>query len=147
MEISHVVRGDIEQLKYIARDAVTTSVTIGEAESSALLQSIELDVERYFDCPHSFYFKAGFDSPVGYILVKEYWNLAHLFVSPEYQGRGVGGRLLASAMNACRANNEKGFMRVNSSLNAVGFYERHGFVRFKPDKPVPSFAVPMIYQF
>lgn len=135
------------QLKSVARNAVTSSVPIGPTERASLLASIERDIEKYLEYADCVYLKAEAGSTVGYVLVKEYWNLAHLFVFPEHQGRGIGKSLLLSALNACKANNQEGFVRVNSSLNATGFYEKSGFVAYEPENPVPDFAVPMIYRF
>jgi GNAT superfamily N-acetyltransferase len=49
-----------------------------------------------------------------------------LFVDPEWSGQGVGTALLKRAMT--RAALESGQpVRLESTLNAVAFYERHGF--------------------
>lgn len=147
MEIQQVVVNDIEQLKRIARGAVSAAVPIGEDERAKLLLSIEQDVEKFVDHDDRVYLKVGDTAPAGYILVKEHWNLAHLFISPEHQGQNLGKKLLLSAMSICKASNRKGFIRVNSSLNAVGFYKKFGFVTYEPENPVPSFAEPLIYRF
>jgi len=54
-------------------------------------------------------------------------EVGHLFVEPEFAGRGVGRRLVAFAADQFR---RAGYpdMIVLSSLNAVGFYARCGFV-------------------
>jgi ribosomal protein S18 acetylase RimI-like enzyme len=50
-----------------------------------------------------------------------------IYVLPEAQGRGIGGALLAEAENRARRAGLRE-IRLVSSVNAVGFYERHGFV-------------------
>jgi GNAT superfamily N-acetyltransferase len=50
-------------------------------------------------------------------------HLFHLFVAERHQGRGLGGRLLATAT----AGDEHLPLTLNSSLGAIGFYTRLGF--------------------
>lgn len=147
MQISPVTRNDTGHLKCIARLAIMQSVPIPLTERAALLESIALDIERSIDCADVIYLKAGAEAPVGYVLIEERWNLKHLFIAPEHQGRNIGRSLLVAAMDMCRKNSPGEFIRVNSSLNAVGFYERLGFVVYEPQRPVPSFVVPMIFRF
>ena len=49
-----------------------------------------------------------------------------LYVSPEVAGRGVGRELLSTLEGRARACG-LGSLHLNSSLNAVAFYERAGF--------------------
>ena len=65
---------------------------------------------------------------MGVVLVKDYWNLCHLFVEPSLHGLGTGRALLEAAIASCRANATRDSMKVNSSRNAVSFYRRLGFV-------------------
>ena len=55
-------------------------------------------------------------------------KLATFFVHPEYQGRGVGSRLLEHLEDRARL---AGFrrLRVDASVTGVGFYEHHGYHR------------------
>lgn len=48
-----------------------------------------------------------------------------VFVEPGFAGRGIGSLLLARALSDADADN--GIVRVESTINAVGFYESHGF--------------------
>lgn len=48
-----------------------------------------------------------------------------VFVEPGFAGRGIGSELLARALRDADA--DKGPVRVESTINAVGFYESHGF--------------------
>lgn len=49
------------------------------------------------------------------------------FVSPAWQGCGVGARLLAALEDAARRDGVTE-LRLESSLTAIAFYARHGFV-------------------
>ena len=50
-----------------------------------------------------------------------------VFVDPGWAGRGVGGALLEHALRLA-ARGHEGPIQLKSTLNAVGFYEAHGFV-------------------
>jgi len=49
-----------------------------------------------------------------------------VFVDPAFAGRGIGSALLGHALRIARAEH-RGSVRLESTLNAVGFYERFGF--------------------
>ncbi len=51
-------------------------------------------------------------------------EIAALFVDPSAAGTGIGRALLAHATAAM----QEAPIRLEATLNAVGFYERHGFV-------------------
>ncbi len=59
-------------------------------------------------------------------------ELTSLYVHPEYLGRGVGHRLLATIENIAKT---KGIdvIHCQSSVNAKKFYEKHGYTVTKPD--------------
>ena len=48
-----------------------------------------------------------------------------VFVDPSAARRGIGSLLLVKALSDAGA--ERGAVRVESTINAVGFYESHGF--------------------
>jgi GNAT superfamily N-acetyltransferase len=48
-----------------------------------------------------------------------------MFVDPAWAGRGVGAALLSNAWE--RAAGPGGVVRLESTLNAAGFYEHFGF--------------------
>jgi ribosomal protein S18 acetylase RimI-like enzyme len=67
-------------------------------------------------------------APVAFVgLVDEgaFWQLDHLWVLPEHQGRGLGSRLFEAAMTAVRAR-RPGVVRIEAEPFALGFYERCG---------------------
>ncbi len=53
-----------------------------------------------------------------------------VFVDPEWVGRGVGATLLSHALSLAGAQHA-GPVRLQSTLNAVAFYERFGFREVK----------------
>ncbi len=60
---------------------------------------------------------------LGLAALRDPRHLFHLFVAPDWQGRGLGLRLFRAAT----AGDEHLPLTVNSSLAAVGFYTRLGF--------------------
>lgn len=66
-------------------------------------------------------------TPIGFSDLKSDGCLDMMFVSPDYQGKGVASLLLATVENAAR---EQGFRRIftEASLTARPFFERKGFV-------------------
>ncbi|MGY5779152.1 GNAT family N-acetyltransferase [Rhizobium sp. LEGMi135b] len=66
-------------------------------------------------------------TPIGFTDLKSDGCLDMMFVSPDYQGKGVAGLLLATVENAAR---KQGFQRIftEASLTARPFFERKGFV-------------------
>ncbi|MGD2173183.1 MAG: GNAT family N-acetyltransferase [Gammaproteobacteria bacterium] len=65
----------------------------------------------------------------GVVGIKDNSHIYHLFVAEEYQGQGLATRLWSEARDECRREDKRKTITVNSSNNAVGFYERSGFVR------------------
>ncbi|MFJ4371090.1 GNAT family N-acetyltransferase [Pseudomonas japonica] len=59
----------------------------------------------------------------GLIELKEGRHVTMLFVAPAWQRRGVGKRLMNSALEQARAN----VVTVRASLSSVAAYERYGF--------------------
>jgi GNAT superfamily N-acetyltransferase len=55
-------------------------------------------------------------------------EITRLFVAPEAAGGGLGSRLLALGVEAARIGHG-GAITVEATLNAEGFYRRHGFHR------------------
>lgn len=53
--------------------------------------------------------------------------LVSLFVSPEYAGKGVGQEMIEYLFEKARTIGIKVIL-VDSSLNAVDFYSRNGFI-------------------
>ena len=65
---------------------------------------------------------------VGVVGVRDNSHLYHLFVADGYQRQGVASRLWKAAMGACVEQASPRVFTVNSSMNALGVYEKFGFV-------------------
>lgn len=61
---------------------------------------------------------------LGFAALRDGNYLTHLFVAPSQQGSGLGRALLNYLLNQTVAAEVK----LRSSVNAVGFYHRNGFV-------------------
>lgn len=61
----------------------------------------------------------------GVIELKEGRHVAMLFISPERQKKGIGRKLLSSALNHAKVET----VTVNASLSSVPAYEKYGFER------------------
>lgn len=99
-------------------------------------------IANYEDTPQFDYRTAwhGVDL-VGVIALRHNHHLFHLFVAPDWQGRGLG-RALWDAIQV--PSSER--YTVNASRNAVGFYMRLGFVATGPEQQGRGVAwTPMAY--
>lgn len=74
---------------------------------------------------------------VGVVLIKEFWNLCSLFVTPALQGRGLGRRLVREAIAACRGNSQERAIYLNAAPNAVPFYTALGFEQRESKQRLP----------
>ena len=70
---------------------------------------------------------------IGVVGTRDNNHLFHLFVAEEFQGRGLAFTLWQVARKACLEAGGQGEFTVNSSRNAVGYYEQLGFVREHED--------------
>jgi putative acetyltransferase len=59
------------------------------------------------------------------------FELRKMYLAPASRGQGVGKKLLAACLEFCRAKNAKSVVldTLTEMKQAVGFYERNGFVR------------------
>lgn len=70
-------------------------------------------------------------------------HIALFFVDGEYHGQGIGKKL----WNTFLADNDKDEITVNSSLYAVGIYEKLGFIKTAEPQEVSGIRfVPMLYK-
>jgi len=99
----------------------------GEAN---FLSSVEESAIRRFLSEDFVYFVAGEgDRVVGVVGIRGRTHLFHLFVAESLQGTGLGRKLWLHARTEVIPLDYEGPLTVNSSRNAVEFYEKLGFVQ------------------
>lgn len=147
MNIEKVSEKDIEAIKELALRTIIESVDASVSIKNQIITDTMMHIEENIGGSGRVFLKCIDEKILGFILIQDYWNLSDLFVMPEAQGKGVGKFLLTAAISACLPRQEKGYLRVNSSLNAEGFYRRLGFETFNSEKEIPGFVVPLIYRF
>jgi GNAT superfamily N-acetyltransferase len=67
----------------------------------------------------------------GAVVVKVFWGQTHvrlLYVSPAYQGQGLGSRLMDQAANWARQQGCQFMFVETMSFQATGFYQKNGFI-------------------
>ena len=65
----------------------------------------------------------------GCIAIRQDHYIAHLYVKTELQGKGIGRMLLDIVSSAAT----RPYLKVSSSINAVGFYSKYGFEAQGPE--------------
>lgn len=82
---------------------------------------------------------------VGVAEIRDYRHLGWLFAGPSRQGKGIGSALMNRVVELCSGHEQgEGAITVNSSPNAVGFYEKMGFVARDEEQTVNGIRfVPM----
>jgi GNAT superfamily N-acetyltransferase len=121
---------DLADIAALIAHVIDVSVDASPQEKAAFVQNTQRNLERWrLDGERSVHLKCTRDGAlVGVVLVRDCWNLCHLFVQPEHQSRGVGRALVEAAIARCAGRSEHGYLRLNAARNAVGFYRRLGFV-------------------
>ena len=143
--LTPVVESDAAELKLFMASVIAESVTQEEPLLSDFVRNVSDNVDWWQDhqdeCVHLKCTVNG--CIVGVVLVKEFWNLCSLFVSPSLQKRGLGHSLLDAAIDACRGRSPKGEIWLNASPNAAPFYERAGFTVRESSQALPKGYVAM----
>ena len=132
MNIVPVAVGEAAAVAHFIERVIRASVDASDQEKEDFIVHTRRNVEAWATAPdaalHLKCANAGGEL-LGVVMVKQYWNLCHLFIAPAAQGRGLGRALMEAAIHACRARRVRPYLRLNSARNAVGFYEHLGFVR------------------
>jgi GNAT superfamily N-acetyltransferase len=143
--IGEVTVEELPEVARVIRRTVLHSVDATELEKAAFLANIERNLAWCRTHSEAVHLKFSADAAiVGMVLVKDYWNLCHLFVDPAWQRRGIGKSLIAEAIARCRGKATRPAIRLNASRNAVSFYEALGFVRVL-DAPAPYAGIQFEY--
>lgn len=137
--LSAACPADADAIRALMASAIARSITQDDALLADTLANVNTNVDRWLAQPQQcVHLKAAAGGQiVGVVLVKDFWNLCSLFVAPEWQGRGVGRALLEAASQACAGRSPKSALFLNAAPNAVGFYERLGFVVRASKQPLP----------
>ena len=143
--ISPVTVDDVTTIKAIAEAAILTSVTASELLKQEIIEDTYHHIDVSLEEAGHTFLKYEDEGITGFILLRNGWNLSDLFVLPSQHGKGIGRALFTAAKNTIENEEHRGFIRVNSSLNAVNFYRTMGFEDFQSEHPFPDFVVPLIY--
>lgn len=121
--------------EFVAR-VIDTSVDASAEEKARFIENTQKNLRMFAEAPNdSVHLKCETGGNLtGVVLVRDCWNLCHLFVAPNAQGQGIGRALVEAAIAACRGRSPRGALILNSSRNAVGFYRHLGFTDV-PDVP------------
>ncbi|WP_017259398.1 GNAT family N-acetyltransferase [Pedobacter arcticus] len=105
------------------------------------------DLESYLDNEIEHYFVAELNSKIvgagginfenNYTIGKISWD----FIAPDFQGKGIGQKLLAHRINFLKSIPSVENVLVRTSQHAYKFYEKNGFVlkEFQKDYWAPGF--------
>ncbi len=134
---------DLNEIKQVAKLSLCECVEAPRQEKERLLPHIWSDIEECINSSNAIFLKYSTDQILGFILIKDGWNLSQLFVHPEQQGKGVGKALLISGIEQVLAEGKSAELKLNSSLNARGFYLAMGFDVDATRKPKSETSIPM----
>ncbi len=140
---------DLADIRSLIASAIRHSVASTEQDALFLIDDTSASLEWWRRnqeaALHLKYCRSG--ATVGVVLVKEFWNLTHLFVAPAYQGQGIGRILLKEAVDVCRHQSPRGALLLNSSTVATGFYQRMGFRQLGTGRDRSGGCVPFSFGF
>lgn len=118
-----------EALATFVERVIIESVDAAPSEKAAFIANTRKNLAKWAAEPDASFHVVGRANGTlaGVVLVRDYWNLCHLFVAAEHQGRGLGRQLLEAALLGCAGRSPRGCIRLNSSRNALEFYKHMGF--------------------
>jgi len=137
--IDHARPGDADAILALVAQVMEASVTRETALAGDLLANVAGNVDWWLAHPQeAVHLKAvAGERIVGMVLVKQFWNLAALFVLPDRQRQGLGRQLVEAAAHRCRGSSPKCALWLNAAPAAVAFHERLGFTARVPTRPLP----------
>ena len=128
--IRTVVPADAPDVAVFIERIIASSVDATAVEKESFVRNVRSNLDAWQRHPQGALHLKGVDvdgALAGVVMVKSFWNLCHLFVEPGFQRQGVGKSLLEAAIAGCRGRSPRQCLRLNSSRNAAGFYQRMGF--------------------
>jgi ribosomal protein S18 acetylase RimI-like enzyme len=135
IHIRPLTLADVPEVATLLEQLAKTSITCEFSPQAAekFLRSNDAAAIRGFVGSGYLYWVAEIEQViVGFMGIRDNSHLYHLFVADSMQRQGLARRLWQVAKDACRAAGNPGRFTVNSSNNAVGFYEALGFHRSHP---------------
>jgi GNAT superfamily N-acetyltransferase len=138
--IQSVESHDLEPLRqFMERIIVAEKVADDPVLQAELIHNVHQNLDWWLanreHCCHLKYTRDG--RIVAVVLVKNFWNLCSLFVTPELHRQGIGRALILAAIQHCRALSERPSIRLNSAPNAVAFYAALGFEPAESTRTLP----------
>jgi predicted GNAT family N-acyltransferase len=147
--ITPVTERDIAELVAVAKVAVSECVASSKEEAELLGEEVETSLEQWW-ASGGYGFHAKFcenGQIAGFVVIKAYWNMSHLFVLPKFHGCGVGRALVLNAIEACRDKSPTKGIQLNSSDYASAFYSAVGFSQAGPALERSGGCEPFVYNF
>lgn len=129
---------EAESIAAFMERVIWTSVDAAPDEKAAFVTNTRKNLALWMAAPEgSLHLTAHVEDGAlaGVVMAREFWNVCHLFIAPEHQGKGLGRRMLEAAITECSGRSPRGCLRLNSSRNASDFYRRMGF-SVVPDAPM-----------
>ncbi len=147
--LSDIIETDLGELAQVVRSSIRSSTDESGQATQFLIDETIQSLSVWWDKNSS-----GFQSKysiegeiVGFIVVKDFWNLSHLFVLPNYQRFGIGKALVQSAIDACKERSPEKKLKLNSSTYAADFYKCVGFRQSGPSLERPGGCIPYEYSY
>ena len=147
MKIEQVLESDLFALKGLAERSLNSDVDASEEERAFLLPHIQDDIEKAMGDENCIFLKIENTETLGYILIKDCWNLLHLFIEPGKTNMGLGRKLISEAILQVKSVENRGYLALNSSKNALPFYKKMGFEVDLSRKPKSQSSTPMRLNF
>jgi len=138
---------DIPEITVLIEETIQTCIDVTNPEAKDLIAQCINNINWWQNNQgNAIHFVYRLDDRiVGVVLVKEYWNLASLFVAPDYHARGIGKQLVQKVMTECRGKSPKGMIKLFSSTHAHDFYRAIGFQQAGDPKALPGGCIPFTY--
>lgn len=141
-------KSDFQSLSQLISNTVgscidANEIALAEIANSSIRQS-KLCLDGELEGAHFIYKTTEIE---GLILVKEYWNMVSLFVSPKSQRKGIATILVDEALRVCREKPPKRMVALNSSSFASNFYKKYGFKPNGTPKVFPGGCIPYVHRF
>ena len=147
--ITPIEEKDLPILQAITKTTIHECVVPSKEQAEPLLDEINDILDKWLPSrEQSFHAKCHIaGQTVGYIVVKDFWNLCLLFVLPAFQRRGIGRALVQLALDECRSKSPRRKIQLNSSTHAADFYTAIGFTQSAPALDRPGGCIPFTYDF